>query len=658
MIPNTLTSSAASEALARRAARLPGGVVVGVSVGGAVFALGFSDGTYGLTQRDAVAIATLWALALTALMAPGALAALRGVAAVPALALAGVGVVGLISTLWTSSAEAAVNAFDKYVLYAAAFAFALVAIRRAHLDAWRDGVSWGIVAVAVVGLLSRLAPSLVTSGNAFAFLPIANVRLSYPVGYWNALAALIALAMPLLLAGAAADRPLRVRALSLMPVPALAAAGYLTSSRGGAVAAGVGVIALVLTSASRWRVLGAAAVAAAGSAAAVAALARHPALVNGPLQSPAAESGRTGVAIEIALACLGAAVVYALLIRAADRLPRPALPERAAAVGLVVMLAAAVVAAHPVRQFDRFRQGDIALDTSPGYVQAHLLSASGNGRWQLWQAALHEFVAHPLAGGGAGSFEPWWIQHRSDILFAQDAHSLYLGALAEYGLVGFAFLVALVAAAAVLAWRALRLTPARRRTHVAGLVAALCAAFAATAVDWVWDVPVVAIAALVVLAALARSVPVRAPRPAHGTAGRSEAAVAIWAAGAVAVAALLYAQAAPLLSQRKLEASYAAVRAGDSSAAYRDALSARDLAPWAASTYLQLALLDEQEGRYARAQNWIQGAIERDPKNWELWLISARLFVKQDGISSARDQLARATALNPLALSPLALKAG
>ena len=118
---------------------------------------------------------------------------------------------------------------------------------------------------------------------------------------------------------------------------------------------------------------------------------------------------------------------------------------------------------------------------------------------------------------------------------------------------------------------------------------------------------------------------------------------------AIVAAALAFAvgQGIPLLSQVKVRASQHAVDRGDGSAAIEDALDARKLQPWAASPYLQLALVQEQTSRLPAARRSIQKAIDRDPTDWRLWLVEARVETKLGRIRSARKSLARAKALNP-----------
>ena len=67
---------------------------------------------------------------------------------------------------------------------------------------WCDGLAIGICGVVAVALISRFAPDTFSDRGAAEVLPGAVVRLSFPLGYWNGLAILAALAVPLLLRSA------------------------------------------------------------------------------------------------------------------------------------------------------------------------------------------------------------------------------------------------------------------------------------------------------------------------------------------------------------------------------------------------------------------------------------------------------------------------
>lgn len=110
-------------------------------------------------------------------------------------------------------------------------------------------------------------------------------------------------------------------------------------------------------------------------------------------------------------------------------------------------------------------------------------------RLRYWKLAWEVFLDHPLLGGGAGTFGDYWLEFRSAEAFSRTAHSLYMQALAELGLVGFALTVAAVS---------LPLAGLSRRdplvaTAAAGYIAFVCHA----GLDWDWQVPAVTLAGLV-----------------------------------------------------------------------------------------------------------------------------------------------------------------
>ena len=74
--------------------------------------------------------------------------------------------------------------------------------------------------------------------------------------------------------------------------------------------------------------------------------------------------------------------------------------------------------------------------------------------------------------------------------------------------------------------------------------------------------------------------------------------------------------------------------------------------PWAASPYVQLALVYEQAGRLRAARAAIGSAIDRDSHDWSLWLVRARLETKAGAIDEALRSLERAQRLDPLAPLP------
>ena len=75
--------------------------------------------------------------------------------------------------------------------------------------------------------------------------------------------------------------------------------------------------------------------------------------------------------------------------------------------------------------------------------------------------------------------------------------------------------------------------------------------------------------------------------------------------------------------------------------------AANAIQPWASSPWERRALIEERLGRYGRARRSVAEAIERDPRNWRLWLIRTRLETRDGDIPAARRSLARFRQLNP-----------
>ena len=120
-----------------------------------------------------------------------------------------------------------------------------------------------------------------------------------------------------------------------------------------------------------------------------------------------------------------------------------------------------------------------------------LFSLSGSNRSDYWRVAWREVEADPWLGGGAGSFQRYWLRHRSANLPVLDAHSLYLETLAELGPVGLALLLC------VLAVPLLGLRAARRMSLAAPAFGGYVAYLVHAGIDWDWEMPAVTLTALV-----------------------------------------------------------------------------------------------------------------------------------------------------------------
>jgi hypothetical protein len=610
-----------------------------------LFWLAFDGGTFDVQSRSSAAIAVWWAVGVgtaAGLLSPGRL---RGAAAVVGGCLLGYAALASASMGWGPSAEAAYAELDRNLLYLGIFLLVVLLARRRHLDAWADGIALAISAIAVLALASRLFPGLVGGQGAFRFLPIAATRLNYPLGYWNGLAIFTSIGFPLVLRAALQRPHLAVRAGAVGLLPALGSVIYLASSRSGVIAAAVGTFVLFCAVERRAGVLGALSVGAVGTVATLFVLHRRNALVNGPVDGALARSEGHEAAVLIAAICVSTGLAYVLLVLSTRRLAPSRAFQRALLGASLIGVVAAFVAIHPVRQFARFRQPLAPTSSSTNYVSAHLLSSAGNGRWQYWTVAAREFRAHPLVGGGAGSYETWWNRLRPGPLVARDAHSLYIETAGELGLFGLLLIGGVVGTGLTAGARQLRRGPSEERTTVAALAAAFLAFAVAAGVDWMWELSAVGAVGIVLLALLALPSDVRAE---VGRRRRSAGVVSIALLAAAAVAA----EGVLLLSDERVRESQAAVVGGDLRTAARDAAAARALEPWAATPSLQLALIRELAGDIPSADAAIHSAIARAPQDWTLWLVAARIETKERKIVEARRSLARARHLNPLGPIP------
>lgn len=622
-----------------------------VAVAGVTFWVAFDGGTYDLPSRNSLAIAAWWllAVAVAARLWPRASLPAAGFAA--ASLLAAFALLCLAAAAWAASAERAVDEAGRALLYLGLFLVALLGARRGDAARWANGLLLGIGATALLALASRCFPEVFGVDEALEFLPSASHRLSYPLDYWNGLAILTALAFPLALRVAYTARTVWVQALAVAPVPALAGVVYLTSSRGGVIAAAAGLVAFVVLVDRRWRAAGAAAIAVAGSAASIAVLHVRTELVNQP-GTAAAESQGASAALLVVVICMLSAGAYVLGERYAGprlRLGRGA-GRLALAAGLLLVVVGAA-ASHPVERFEEFKRAPVDLSNpqQPGANphQEHLLSAAGTGRWQQWSAALDAFEAKPLGGHGPGSYEAWWAQHGSVRGYVRDGHSFYLETLAELGVLGLVLVLGLFGLTLAVAARRLFSSRDDGRATIAALAAAFVAYVLAAGIDWMWEMTVVSAVAVTAMGLLT------GPATVFDGSERPPPRLRAWprrlgTAACVAAAALvIYFEAAPLLADFRLADSKAAAESGRLEEAYRAARAAHDIEPWAASPYLQLALVQERRGQVQRARTFIGEALDRDDSDWRLWLVSARLAVADGDIAGAVASLRRAAELNP-----------
>ncbi|HEX4668745.1 MAG TPA: O-antigen ligase family protein [Solirubrobacterales bacterium] len=639
---STLTRSAPLD----YARRIDWGAVPAWLLGfGLVVYLGLKGGGYDPLVHDQVGLAVWWVVLAGVLV--GALPRQRlGTFAWCALGLlAAFAIWTALSLGWTESAERTSADLARVTGYLGVLFLALLARGPQSARRMLAALGSGIAFVAIVGLLSRLHPAWFPEAGQTARILDARDRLAYPINYWNGLAALIAIGLPLLLQLASGVRSVALRALAAASIPALALTVYLTISRGGIAACFVALGVYLAFASDRLPKLLTALVAGGGGGILIAAASQREALQEGLLNSAAHHQGTEMLWMTVVV-CAGVGLVQAGISLALihDMRPRWSFVSRQrslalAVVGLLVVLVAAVAVGAPHRvsnAWHDFKQPN----SGPGEGHERLGSIAGESRYQFWSAAAKENQTKPLTGTGSGTFEYWWSRNGTTGETVHDTHSLYMQTLGELGIVGLtvlaAFLLAIVVGGGVMAARA---GPGERPWLAAALAG--CVAFCITAsFDWMWQIPVLPIA-LLLLASLLLTTRAGSAQSRGGFSLPLRAALTV-----VAIAAIV-AIAIPLSSSSLLRQSQTDAREGDLSSALAAAKSAENAQPDAASPRVQEALLLESAGNLTAAAVAARAATEREETNWRNWLILSRVEAKLGHAVPAVHAYARAKSLNP-----------
>ena len=533
-----------------------------------------------------------------------------------------------LSSLWSPGAAGPVLEGERGILYVTATAAALLLLStREASAALLGGVVAGAVLVSLYALGTRLFPGHV--GGAYD--PSSGYQLAEPIGYWNALGLLTALAI-LLALGFAAHGRIATRALAGVALVTLLPTLYFTFSRGALIALVGGAVAQAALDPRRARLLVSGFVVGVPAALGVLEASRSHALTAAGATLQTAQAEGSHLARRLVVLGLVAAAAMIVLHLGERRLR---LPQRAGAVLVAATLAAAglvaagvlVAAGGPVtvveRAVDSFTE---PLPAGEGDLQRRLLSVSGNGRGDYWHVAWQMARDEPLHGAGAGSFEANWLRERPISFHARDAHNLYLETLAELGVVGLAILLA------TLALPLIALPQARRLPFGPAAAGAFAAYVLHASVDWHWEVPAVTLSALFCAATLLSS-----PRPTL-LMGRGRVAVLALAAPVLAIALIAH------VGNRATASSAAAIDTDEPDRALSQARRAIDWAPWSSEPWQlrgEAELLLEDD---AAARRSLRRALELDPESWSTWF---DLAVASSGAERAR-ALAEAKRLNPL----------
>jgi O-antigen ligase len=614
--------------------------------------LALSNGGYDTIVRSQVGIAVWWIVLLGALA--GVLPMRFGVAGWVAIGLlAGFALWTGVAATWSESAERSVIELGRVATYLGVLILALGLQGRAAARHTINGLACAIGFVTLLAVLSRLHPQWFPANDHFAFLGEGSARkLSYPLNYWNALAAFTAIGVPLLLGVALGARTLAGQALAAAALPVSALCVYLTISRGGTLALVVGIVVFLLFVPRRLDALGTLVAAGLGSAILVSSASHRDALQDGLPTATAIHQGTQmiGLAAVVCAVVALAQIAMALATRHLDR-PQWLAPSRrmtALRALAIAGIAAAIAigAGVPGQVNDRWQEFKAPATTatagSQDNVFSRLQAANGNGRYELWQSAQDANATAPWNGIGPGTFEFWWARHGTTPAFARDAHTFYFETLAESGITGLALLIGLlVLLLAVSVVNSLRSPPAVR-VWIAAAVGGLAAFMTAAAFEWVWEMAAIAGVVMVLGSVIlsgrdepavveTKTRPAAVPRVVV-------ALLAVMALGAVGV---------PMAGAIAIRDSRNAASEGQVVTALKDGRTARRLQPYAATPHLQQALVLEQAGALSPAAAAVRAATVREPTNWRPWFVLGRIDVRRGAARAAVAALRRARALNP-----------
>ncbi len=516
-----------------------------------------------------------------------------------------------LSATWSISTPASLREAERMLVYVAvALAVALV-LRRGDGPAVLAGIVVGVTLISTYALATRLLPDHLDSYDD----PVANYRLSTPLGYWNSLGLLAAIGVILAVGVVAHARHRRHAVLAAAPIPVLVMTIYFTFARGPWVALVLALVATIALDPRRLRLIWSLAALTPIAVAVVVIASRQDALTTE--DSPVAAATREGHRLVwvVGVLVLGSAALGWLAHRVAHAVPvdrrRRRLVDVVLATGAVGALAIGLVAAGgPARALDRLQaqfQADLAFGAN---LNDRLFSISGNGRAEQLGVAWDAGIERPALGNGSGTFEYLWYERRPSTDVVRDGHSLYAETFAELGVIGVAVLLAILGFPLVAAIRA-------RRGHlVAASFGAFVAWCAAAALDWHWEMVAVTATAFLAGSAALLAAERRTPRRMP-----TRARVGLIAGTVVLSVAATWS----LVGNQALFAGQEALAREEWREARDHGLRARALLFWSAEPDVVLGDAAAGLGDREAALKDYRAAVAADPRSWAVWLRLAQV---------------------------------
>lgn len=493
----------------------------------------------------------------------------------------------------------------------------------------RSWIAAGLGALTTAVLIVALFAKVVPFYGDYSRL----ARLRWPLEYWNELALLAAMTVPLgLWLAARRERPVRARIAGALHVYVALVAVVLTFSRFG--------IALAVLAAAVWVWLDrdrldafAALVAVVPPAVVVAGvgLALPGIADDGTSHSTRVRDGAI-FGVLLVVGAVVAAVAARIALSRESNVARRRDVARATAGGLVALCVVGVIvlvvrAGGPV-DFARVRWHEFSATQSVN-TAAHIRSGSSGNRWAWWQQSWSAFTRHPGGGTGAGTFAlTSTVAAHNALQSTIEPHNTPLQFLTETGIVGFLLYAGVIAAVVVGVVRG----PRDRATQALALAAAIGWVHSVVDIDWSF---VATQAPLFVVAGVLVSRP--APEGRRG-------ALAVATAG-VAVLAALYSLFAPWYSNRRFNEGLDAVGNANISAAQGAFDDAHTVNPLAVEPIEFLAAADEVD-QLREAERLYLLATKREPLNPDTWYALGSFYMRRRRWRDAYAALNRSYSLN------------
>ncbi|MGN6373384.1 MAG: O-antigen ligase family protein [Solirubrobacteraceae bacterium] len=581
-------------------------------------------------------------------------------------ALGGYVVWSFLSISWAHDQGSAFLGSNRALVYLAVFmTFAILPWRALTLRASLGLLVAGFGAIALVTAV-RMG---VLADPSKLYL---EARLIYPLGYYNADAALFTLTAFVAVAlSADRDAPAALRVIGLTIAALCLQLAVLGQSRGWLFSLPIMLLLALLVVPGRVRLLLFALLPALATAVAAPTLldVYSRATVDGVtlpqphlahvLHNQGSQAARAMLIADVTLAILATALVLLdrrveLSASAARTVNR--LAAGVACIAVLVGVAAGVAATHghPVGRIESaWRSFANSSNTANGSSRFTKL---GSERVDMWRVALHEFANHPLTGIGQDNFAAAYLRNRRTDQEPRWVHSVELRMLTHTGVVGgllFLLFLAATLLGALLGTR--RLRAERAAAGIALLAGVVWLVYGS--IDWFWEFPALSVPAFAFAgAAAALGRPRQLPfgqgsaEPAARTGERSEhtrlpivagrATAALL--GGAAIATLVVSFMAARETQKATE-----VWGSQPARAYKELRSASSLLPFDAQIYLVGGAIALNSEEPAQARRWLGEAQQRDDEGWLAPFLLGVLDGEQGRRAPARAELARASELNP-----------